>query len=264
MTPASTPLNDDQLLHMAKLFLDELMNTLANTNPALVATLGDKKADLIKLLVATLKTNGQKITLGNMKDKSFVNNMAMAMNTALQSKMELDLDPKLIEALKKICGDKDINEIIKKLKLDPNELEKIFTPEQLKQIKELLMKKNFNLLMKESIKLLENKNKPASEDPYSQLLGMLTSSQTGSIAVVVVCFLGNGNAFPDFSPDNGYAHIDDINNVNTMFGDSMGMEASTKQNFEKMSGNLFDIADVIHNNMGSFLNTPRATPGQHQ
>lgn len=95
-------------------------------------------------------------------------------------------------------------------------------------------------------KSLDKTQRPISEDIYINLFGLLNSYIAGAIAVPLTQYLGNGLGFNDWNPYHGYANIDKINELNFMFGDSLGMEAGTLKNFFALDDEVVsDLLDLL-------------------
>ena len=87
---------------------------------------------------------------------------------------------------------------------------------------------------------------PIHEDIYINLFGLLNSYIAGSIAVPLTQYLGNGLGFNDWNPHHGYANIDKINEINFMFGDSLGIEANTLRNFFAIEDDMVNaLTDLL-------------------
>lgn len=92
----------------------------------------------------------------------------------------------------------------------------------------------------------DTKISPVPEDIYINLFGLLNSYITGSISIPLVSFIGNGLGFNDWNPNHGYANIDKINEISFIFGDSLGIEAKTLENY-------FSIEDDFVNQLSDLL-----------
>ena len=106
------------------------------------------------------------------------------------------------------------------------------------------IKANIEALKKN--KSLDNTVRPLKEDLYINLFGLLNSYIAGSIPVPLLQYMGNGLGFNDWNPFHGYANIDKVNELNFMFGDSLGLEASTLRHF-------FTIEDDVVNELSDLL-----------
>lgn len=105
---------------------------------------------------------------------------------------------------------------------------------------------NIETLKKNGSKTLDKTQRPVPEDIYINLFGLLNSYIAGSIAVPLTQYLGNGLGFTDWNPYHGYANIDKINELNFMFGDSLGMEADTLRNFFALDEDVVsDLQDLL-------------------
>ena len=163
----------------------------------------------------------------------------------------LKLDPLMLDQMQNKLRKKLQNRIHKKLL---KRLEKILAMKLNPKNKEALrdaLRKLINEI-KANIENLKKKNpldktvRPLQEDVYMNLFGLLNSYITGSIPVPLTQYLGNGLGFNDWNPFHGYANIDKINEINFMFGDSLGMEADTLRN-------LFAIEDDVVNELCDLL-----------
>lgn len=119
---------------------------------------------------------------------------------------------------------------------------------------------NIESLKKSGNKSLDKTQRPISEDIYINLFGLLNSYIAGAIAVPLTQYLGNGLGFNDWNPYHGYANIDKINELNFMFGDSLGMEAGTLQNFFALDDEVVrDLQDLLKTE-GFVLENTAPTP----
>lgn len=99
----------------------------------------------------------------------------------------------------------------------------------------------------------DNKISPVPEDIYINLFGLLNSYITGSISIPLISFIGNGLGFNDWNPNHGYANIDKINEISFIFGDSLGIEAKTLENY-------FSIEDDFVSQLSDLLRVEGISP----
>ena len=93
-------------------------------------------------------------------------------------------------------------------------------------------------------KMLDNLNHfTKKRDPYQNLLGLLDSSVTGSIPIIVYQFLGNGLGIPDVNPYNGSAPIDRLNNPYDQ--DSPEVNRNTEGNLLQFGGPVLQLLESL-------------------
>lgn len=155
------------------------------------------------------------------------------MQQKLRKKLQKRIHKKLLKRLEKLLA----------MRLNPNNKEALRDALR-KLINEI--KANIENLKKKNP--LDKTVRPLQEDIYINLFGLLNSYITGSIAVPLTQYMGNGLGFNDWNPFHGYANIDKINELNFMFGDSLGLEAGTLRN-------LFAIEDDVVNELNDLLRT---------
>ncbi|HTM63110.1 MAG TPA: hypothetical protein VL360_01260 [Gammaproteobacteria bacterium] len=149
----------------------------------------------------------------------------------LKKKLQKHLHKKLLKRLEAIIA----------LRLNPNNKEALRD----------LLRKLINEIKANIESLKKNKHadktlRPIKDDIYVNLFGLLNSYITGSIAVPLMTYIGNGLGFNDWNPYHGYANIDKINEINFMFGDSLGMEADTlKHFFELEDTEVNELVDLL-------------------
>ena len=143
------------------------------------------------------------------------------------------------------------------LQADPSKVMELLSPEDAKKLQSLMMKVSasaLSLALKptpgskkkdDMLNALSEPSQSAKQDPYSNLLGLILSSQTGALPVVIYCYLGNGLGIVDYNPNNGWAPIDSINEINLQFGDSLGLEQKTIDNFTAIPDTIVDTFGVV-------------------
>ena len=93
-------------------------------------------------------------------------------------------------------------------------------------------------------KMLDNLNHfTKKRDTYQNLLGLLDSSVTGSIPIIVYQFLGNGLGIPDVNPYNGSAPIDRLNNPYDQ--DSPEVNRNTEGNLLQFGGPVLQLLESL-------------------
>ncbi len=153
----------------------------------------------------------------------------------LQQKLRKNLQKKLNKQLLKKL------EKILNLKLNPKNKESLRD-----LLRRLVNEIRANIESLKKNKTLDKTMRPVSEDVYMNLFGLLNSYIAGSIAVPLTQYIGNGLGFNDWNPYHGYANIDKINELNFMFGDSLGMEADTLRNYFSLDDDVVsDLQDLL-------------------
>ncbi|OGT56924.1 MAG: hypothetical protein A3F43_04345 [Gammaproteobacteria bacterium RIFCSPHIGHO2_12_FULL_42_10] len=291
MNSAQQPLKDAQLHEIINRFLD----VICQQQPALKPIIQAKKDEIIPLMKAVLRP--QQISPSMMQTPAFVKQLTVVLTVTLQVKLQLDcagMSPEKNKALQAEMGmlltalketslfkqdPKMVDQLMQALILDPNKLTLLLKPDQLKRIHDVMIEQSAALL---TMKPSSGENKNALEalrdtpqkkdDPYHNLLGLMTSSQTGSIAIVIQYFVGNGLGMTDFNPNNGSAPIDTTNKVESVFGDSLGLKAATSKNFDSILGtvtstleaclgvNMQSTASAFQDASAAYLNRPQLSP----
>lgn len=192
--------------------------------------LRDRKDDLVEQVFEMLQDKHQEITPEKFNDPTFIKQMFATLITSLI--LEKDLDPELKA---KLAKNKDP---LKK----PEDLKNIFTPEELKKLQNCLddihnsIKKLYELEKKQP-----KKETTMSADPNTNLLGLISSYTTGSIAAVVQFCWGNENNIPDQNPQHGTAQIDARNKIDDPLDGISNIE--TIKNYLKIPGQESDLID---------------------
>lgn len=211
-------LNDKEIDKVLHKIIDKVVKSdpKLNTSPEQRQTIATEMRN-------ELRNQRIEMTKSNLEDKKFMDKLFTAVKVSLvlnNNKAGLDL-------LKKMFRLKLSPEEQKK-KLTMDGLKQKFTPDELKQIMNVLKKLKGDLKDTFTAKPKPGATVNEQEDDLMNLTGLLNHLFTGSIPVVVQCFLGNGKGFPAWSPvfETSMANIDrQTRTSDTELGDPYGLNA---------------------------------------
>lgn len=155
----------------------------------------------------------------------------------LRKKLQKRLHAKILKRLEKLIA----------MRFNPSNKESLRDA-----IRKLINEIKANIEALKKNKSLDNTVRPLKEDLYINLFGLLNSYIAGSIQVPLLQYIGNGLGFNDWSPFHGSANIDKVNELNFMFGDSLGLESATLRKF-------FSIEDDVVNELCDLLQSEGLT-----
>jgi|GEM_PF-4071901 hypothetical protein len=266
----SPRLYDEEMLEVVNKFL----NLLEKKHPELKPDINRNREELAQQMVLILSSQ-KNLNKRTLSDNDFLKQLTLSFVTAISiNKMEANPENNPLKKIEDILKSKGIDLNDPKLnpldpRFDPKELEKKLdalnklTPEDKKAIRTEL--KNFVTQLAKDLEkagLILPKPTPGGKkpdieeemtkgfDPLINLLGIISSRQTGGLAVVVQCAMGNGLGFPDQNPYHGTAQIDRPNDINdnTLGGDYMGLNASAIGNMLEFAGDPFvaEFKEELH------------------
>ncbi len=246
--------------------LDEMLRLLLEKNPQLQMT-AEKKKEFVDSLYKALTSKGETYTRGQLFEPEFIKKLAVCVTVSLSSEKTENLQDDFSKVFKLLESKQlDMNAL---LKMKPDEFKKKLaeklSPDEVKEVKGLLEKIADKLLKKATPFGMEPKpdaSKKLADDMYTNLLGVLNSAVTGSIAVPLQTYQGNGLGIVDYNPNDGTAPIDRINSVSdTQFGDSLGLNAAAVNNYMSMGDTIVDeVQESLYHNG---LNPGAQRPGYH-
>jgi hypothetical protein len=251
---SSFSLKDNQLEEIAEHFL----NAVLKSHPAaqrLVQNNQDKRNELRAMLFNTMKQlrdqRSEALTPNGLIHPQYSKHLMSALSLALNLNLKLDKNleqalaaqlhknPKLLLQLEKALSQAGL--------LDPQ------MQEMIKELKDLQMNKSPTLKpggsksKNDSDKEKEEKKEQES-DPYIALLGLITSKQSGGMAAIVQCFLGNLLGIVDQNPNiNNDARDPQIarnREVVTPY-DDLGITEQIRENYESIPGTLESLLDIM-------------------
>lgn len=231
---SNSPLTKDDLMHPD--FIKHLSQAII-TQATLIGS-AEETQFLEELIAAINQLKASAAYHAELKSvlqeqEALLNDLNEIMNDLMEM---MELDPtaanKIHDKLRKKMQKKLNQKMSKKLE---KLLSLLLNPKNKASLRDAL-RKLMNELRANIEKLKKNKShdktvRPLNEDIYINLFGLLNSYIAGSIAVPLTQYIGNGLGFNDWNPYHGYANIDKINEINFMFGDSLGVEGDTLRNF---------------------------------
>jgi hypothetical protein len=234
-------------------------------------------SDFIKQLSQTIIT--QATLIGSSEEMKFLEELILAINQMKVSASYQSELKSVIQEQEALLNDLNeiMNDLMEMMQLDPESVNKIHDKlrkkilkklnqkmsKKLEKLLSLLLNPKNKMSLRDALRKLMNeiranierlkKNKsldktvrPLNEDIYINLFGLLNSYITGSIPVPLSQYIGNGLGFNDWNPHHGYANIDKINELNFMFGDSLGMESDTLRNFLSIEDDVVnELTDLL-------------------
>ena len=267
------PVSEEQLHKFLEVMITKLLEnkpSLAN-NPKMLDDLVQQTAQLLQY---KFQDKQEDLTLANMRKPDFMKQLSLTILVIGELQENKDLSKQLDESITKLLKNDKFMEAFKKL-LDPTnnkkdtkeltkELEKLLKDtlgsEKTTTLKEALKKfSDMFKSLKNDEKKFSKSNSPQPEpDPLIHLLGVLDSSQTGTIEVPVPVQLGNLIAAPDQHAGDGDAFIDRQNSIRP--GETDGsLMAGKIQNYEQISSPLVEAIIEKLDQAGLNPNTPRLT-----
>lgn len=178
----------------------------------------------------------------HLRDKDFLKKLSTVMMIAISLSKPGEMK-EFVNKLNNLFKNIDMNKLLKmKGPAFKKFMENILTPNELKKLNEILNDLSKKLLenLRKNFGIITNKadEKAVSDDLYKNLFGLLTSTITGSHAIPIQAYIGNGLGINDWNPNDGYAPIDSVNSIkDTQFGDSYGLNASTLSNYAQLEDN---------------------------
>lgn len=226
----------DERTEIRKILEQLLMNLEKKSKQALTK---EQRNELLDHMVKLVMKPGNHSQL---RDKDFLKKLTTVMMIAISLNKSGELK-EFVNKLNNLFKNIDMNKLLKMKGPEFKKfMENILNPNELKKLNEIindLSKKLLENLRKNfGINANEADEKAVSNDLYKNLFGLLTSSMTGSHAIPIQAYIGNGLGINDWNPYDGEAPIDSINSVkDTQFGDSYGLNASTLNNYAQLEDN---------------------------
>jgi hypothetical protein len=250
---SSLSLKDNQLEEIAEHFL----NAVLKSNPtaqARVQNNPNQRNELRALLVNTMKQlqqqRSESLTPNGLVNPQHANHLMAALSLALNLNLKLNKNlekalatqlhknPKLLLQLEKVLSQAGL--------LDPKMQEMIKGLKDLQMSKSPTLKPGGNKSTKSDKDKEENKEQEL--DPYIALLGLISSKQSGGIAAVVQCFLGNVLGIVDQNPNmTNDARDPQIarNREAVTSYDDLGITERIRESYESIPGTLESLLEEI-------------------
>lgn len=261
--PLPSKMNQDQLGNYLELLIKEILKQIMAKNPAMKLGMTPEKIDaLAKNVAKIMMQKGMEFSREDVIDKNpkFIEKLTVAIicTAKLDGKDDLFNDIKKILSLNDIklneLKNKTIEDLKKEKRITPEEANKLTV--MFKKLEETLTDLKELSLVK-TPKLTPGEREPKIDPLIVELLGVLLVGQTGSIQPTIFQFNGNLLGIVDKNPNNGLAQIDQQDKINSIFGDSQGMQHAKKERFEATGCTFKELIDNVQ------AVAMRLKPGDH-
>lgn len=245
--------------------LEKVFEKVCQENPTLRPAQAETLKNLARETAQNLRQNTNGIFKETLKDPAFIKKLYLTATLTLT--FEKDQNLKKLKDFFNTLKPEDQEFIRNMARMTPEQRKKMM-PEFSKKFamgQELMKRWMKDFCKNIGINLEKNKLTPKlgpkqsaklEEDGFQNLFNLL-SNQTGALPVVVQVFMGNGNAFPEFSPYQNSGNTSNINLQNRTdepYGDYLGLNRSALNN---LAGE--GIVSSLSNEMTNILNTPTYT-----
>jgi len=247
--------NEAQLAKHLEALITNILKKIVAKNPSMRLTLTPEK--IKKLAEATSKVMMQKGFEFSRKDVIDENPaFILKLTRAITLAAKLDDKDDLFKEIKKIFDLKQIKAETLTLKnIADLQKEKILTPEEARKLALLLQKLQETIDAMEALQLIKKPPthlpgapKPKINPLVVELLGVLLEGQTGSIQPVLQQFNGNYFGVDDKNPNTGtdLSQVSQKNKIDSIFGDPVGLEHHTMENFEAVGCTFKELIHEVH------------------
>lgn len=253
-------LSEDQLTRALEKIFEKVCEINSELRPS-----SNELTELARSTAQNLLNNAP-VTKEMIKNPEFIKKLYVTATLTLTLAKDQDLN-KLSNFFNKFTPEEQ-QEIRNTIKFSPEkkiEMEekfrKKFTPLEMDFMKRLTdnicKALGKNLEKNKLTKALTPKQSAKLEEEGFQNLFNLLSNKPGALPVVVQVFMGNGNAFPEFSPYQNAGNTSNINLQNRTdepYGDYLGLNNSALINLESEG-----VLSALATEMTQLINTPTLT-----